>query len=79
MAYADGVYVDAGSFLGASAHALASGFSNARPTDRTAHVHCFDAFQTSFPETCALIEKKSGIQASRARQSSGVRRQFSIV
>ena len=62
MANADGVYVDAGSFLGASAEALASGFSDARPTDRTPHVHCFDTFQTPFPETCALIKRKSGIQ-----------------
>ncbi len=62
MANTDGVYVDAGSFLGASAEALASGLSDARPTDRTTHVHCFDTFQTPFQETCALIERKSGIQ-----------------
>ncbi|MEH6522482.1 hypothetical protein [Sulfitobacter sp.] len=62
MANIGGIYVDAGSFLGASAEALASGYIQSRPTDRTPHVHCFDAFQTPFSETCTLIEEKSGVQ-----------------
>lgn len=62
MANVDGVYVDAGSFLGASAEALATGYRQARPTRNTPHVHCFDTFQTPFPETCALIKRKSGVQ-----------------
>ncbi|MEH6741384.1 MAG: hypothetical protein V7695_22950, partial [Sulfitobacter sp.] len=35
MANIGGIYVDAGSFLGASAEALVSGYIQSRPTDRT--------------------------------------------
>ncbi|WP_430450080.1 hypothetical protein [Rhodophyticola sp.] len=56
-----GDYVDAGSFLGASALAMALGL-RAASDDRRARIHCFDTFAAPFPETYDLIARKSGIR-----------------
>lgn len=64
MATNQGVYIDAGSFLGASAEALGRGFLKANVERTSPQIHCFDTFTARFPETCDLIAKKAGTTLS---------------